>query len=615
MATNRNRTGHRTSKPVRTTAHAETPHSKSRDEKSVIKLPASITVKQLSEMIGVSSIDMIKQLMRNGIMANINQVIDFDMAANLVTDFGFDVTAEKRPASAASTKRKRSRRFMEEDPMLLKPRPPVVTIMGHVDHGKTKLLDAIRKANVAATEAGEITQHIGAYQVEIRGQKITFLDTPGHEAFTTMRARGAQVTDIAVLVVAADDGVMPQTLEAIAHARAADVPIVVAINKMDKPEANPQRVKQQLADHGVVIEEWGGNVVCVPVSAKKKEGIDELLENILIVAEMEELKANPDRRAVGVVIEAQLDKNRGPIATVLIEAGTLKVSDPFVVGDTWGKVKAIFNDKGKHLRKAEPSCPAEILGMDSVPQAGDILTVTNTEKEAHTLAMKRHEQKKAETSAAKQISLSNLFSQVREGVLKELNIILKTDVQGSIDPIKSSLERLNTEEVKVNILHADSGSITEGDVLLALASKGIIIGFNARPETGAVKLADREGVDMRSYDIIYNIVDDVEKAMKGLLEPTYIDVVEGHAEVRAVFTTKAGTVAGTYVTDGKISRGSTARILRGGASVYSSTISSLKRFKDDVKEVNSGFECGIGVEGFTAFEQGDVIEAYVKKAK
>jgi translation initiation factor IF-2 len=566
-------------------------------------------------MIGVSSIDMIKQLMRNGIMANINQVIDFDMAANLVTGFGYEVSAEKRPSSATSTKRKRSRHFLEEDPNLLKPRPPVVTIMGHVDHGKTKLLDAIRKTNVVATEAGEITQHIGAYQVEVHGQKITFLDTPGHEAFTTMRARGAQVTDIAVLVVAADDGVMPQTIEAIAHARAADVPIIVAINKIDKPEANPQRVQQQLADHGVVIEEWGGNVICVPVSAKKNEGIEELLENILIVAEMEELKANPDRRAVGVVIEAQLDKTKGPVATVLIEAGTLKVSDPFVVGDTWGKVKAIFNDKGKHLRKAEPSCPAEIMGMDSVPQAGDILTVTNTEKEAHTLAMKRYEQKRVERSAAKQISLSNLFSQVSAGELKELNIILKTDVQGSIDPIKTSLERLNTEEVKVNILHADSGSITEGDVLLALASKGIIIGFNARPETGAVKLADREGVDMRSYDIIYNIVDDVEKAMKGLLEPTYVDVVEGRAEVRAVFTTKAGTVAGTHVIEGKITRGSMVRVLRKGASIYSSSVSSLKRFRDDVKEVTSGFECGIGIEGFAAFEQGDIIEAYVKKAK
>jgi len=604
-----------TGKQGKTTAHGDSSHSRVKDEKPIIKLPTSITVKQLSEMIGISPIDMIKQLMRNGIMANINQVIDFDMAANLVATFGYEVAAEKRPISSASTKRKRSRRFLEEDPNLLKPRPAVVTIMGHVDHGKTKLLDAIRKANVAATEAGEITQHIGAYQVEVHGQKITFLDTPGHEAFTTMRARGAQVTDIAVLVVAADDGVMPQTLEAIAHARAADVPIVVAINKIDKPEANPQRVKQQLADHGVVIEEWGGNVVCVPVSAKKNEGIDELLENILIVAEMEELKANPDRRAVGVVIEAQLDKTKGPVATVLIEAGTLKVGDPFVVGDTWGKVKAIYNDKGKHLRKAEPSCPAEILGMDSVPQAGDIFTVTNTEKEAHTLAMKRHEQKRVERSAVKQISLSNLFSQVHEGELKELNIILKTDVQGSIDPIKTSLERLNTEEVKVNILHADSGSITEGDVLLALASKGIVIGFNAHPEVGATKLADKEGIDIRSYDIIYNIVDDVEKAMKGLLEPTYIDVIEGHAEVRAVFTTKAGTVAGAYVTDGRITRGSMARVLRKGTNIYNSNISSLKRFKDDVKEVASGFECGIGVEGFAAFEEGDVVESFVKEAR
>lgn len=602
-------------KQRQTTSHVESSHTKSRDEKPVIKLPVSITVKQLSELIGVSPIDIIKQLMRNGLMANINQVIDFDMASNLVTSFGYEVTAEKRPSASTSTKRKRARRFLDDDPLLMKPRPPVVTIMGHVDHGKTKLLDAIRKANVAATEAGEITQHIGAYQVEVHGQKITFLDTPGHEAFTTMRARGAQVTDIAVLVVAADDGVMPQTIEAIAHIRAADVPIVVAINKMDKPEANPQRVKQQLADHGVVIEEWGGNVVCVPVSAKKKEGIDELLENLLVVAEVEELKANPDRRAVGVVIEAQLDKTKGPVATVLIEVGTLKVGDPFVVGDTWGKVKAIFNDKGKHLRKAEPSSPAEILGMDSVPQAGDIFTVTNTEKEAHTLAMKRHEQKRTERSAAKQISLSNLFSRVREGELKELNIILKTDVQGSIEPIKTSLERLNTEEVKVNILHADSGSITEGDVLLALASKGIIIGFNARPETGAVKLADREGIDMRSYDIIYNIVDDVEKAMKGLLEPTYVDVVEGHAEVRAVFSTKAGTVAGAYITEGKITRGSMARVLRKGTSIYNSNISSLKRFKDDVKEVTGGFECGIGVEGFTAFEEGDVVESYVKEAR
>ena len=601
---------------AKVTVHGDpAPRPKSREEKPVIKLPSSITVKQLSEMVGVTPIDMIKHLMRSGLMANINQVIDFDTAASLAANFGYEVAAEKRPATATSTKRKRARRFLDDDPSLMKPRPPVVTIMGHVDHGKTKLLDALRKANVAATEAGEITQHIGAYQVEVHGHKITFLDTPGHEAFTAMRARGAQVTDIAVLVVAADDGVMPQTIEAIAHAKAADVPIVVAMNKIDKPEANQQRVKQQLADHGVVIEEWGGEVVCVPVSAKAKLGIDDLLENLLIVAELEDLKANPDRRAVGVVVEAQLDKSKGPIATVLIETGTLKIGDPFVVGDTWGKVKALFNDKGKHLRKAEPSTPVEILGMDSVPQAGDILTVANTEKEAHGLAVKRREQKKVERSAAKQVSLSNLFAQMREDELKELNIILKTDVQGSIEPIKTSLERLNTDNVKVNILHADSGSITEGDVLLALASKGIIIGFNTRPEAGAITLAGREGIDIRSYDIIYNIVDDVEKAMKGLLAPIYVEVVEGHAEVRAVFKTKAGVIAGSYVTDGKITRGAMVRVMRKGKAIHTSSVNSLKRFKDDAKDVTAGLECGIGVEGFTSFEESDIIETYRKEAR
>ncbi len=591
------------------------PRPKSREDKPIIKLPDSITVKLLAEMVGTSPIDMIKQLMRSGLMANINQVIDFDTAAPLAASFGYEVIADKRPATATSTKRKRARRFLDEDPLMMKPRPPVVTIMGHVDHGKTKLLDAIRKANVAATEAGEITQHIGAYQVEVHGQKITFLDTPGHEAFTAMRARGAQVTDIAVLVVAADDGVMPQTIEAIAHAKAANVPIVVAMNKIDKPEANPQRVKQQLADHDVIVEEWGGDVVCVQVSAKAKLGIDELLENLLIVAELEDLKANPDRRAVGVVVEAKLDKSKGPVATVLIETGTLKVGDPFVVGDTWGKVKALYNDKGKHLRKAEPSTPVEILGMDSAPQAGDILTVANTEKEARGLALKRREQKKVERGAANQVSLSNLFSQMREDELKELNIILKTDVQGSIEPIRTSLERLNTYNVKVNILHADSGSITEGDVLLALASKGIIVGFNTRPETGAITLADREGIDIRSYDIIYNIVDDVEKAMKGLLPPTYVEVLNGHAEVRVVFKTKAGIAAGSYVTDGNITRGAMVRVIRKGKAIYTSNVNSLKRFKDDAKEVSAGLECGISIEGFTSFEEGDIIESYRKEAR
>jgi translation initiation factor IF-2 len=482
--------------------------------------------------------------------------------------------------------------------------------MGHVDHGKTSLLDAIRETNVTATEAGEITQHIGAYQVDIHGQMITFLDTPGHEAFTAMRAHGAQITDIAILVVAADDGVMPQTLEAMAHARAAGVPIVVAINKVDKPDANLQRVKQQLADRELLIEEWGGDVVCIPVSAKKREGISDLLENLLIVAELEELKANPDRHAVGVVIEAKLDKSKGALATVLVQTGTLKAGDPFLVGDTWGKVKAMFNEKGKHLRKAEPASPVEILGMESVPQAGDALTVTDNEKEARTQAQKRQEEKRLALTTTRPLSLSNFFSQIRDGEVKELSIILKTDVQGSIEPIKTSLERLNTDEVKVNILHSDSGSITESDVLLALASKGIILGFNTRPEPGARQLADSEGVDIRQYAVIYNLVDDVEKAMKGILEPTYIEVVEGHAEVRVIFSARGSKVAGVYVTDGTITRGALARIMRQGETIFESSVSSLKRFKDDAKEVASGFECGVGIEGYSDLEVGDIVELY-----
>jgi len=578
--------------------------------KQPVKIPTSITVKQFADLIEVSAIEVIKQLMRNGIMANINQVVDHDTAAIVASDLGYEVLDEKGQGVTTAQKLKKYKRFHDDDTGVKKPRPPVVTIMGHVDHGKTSLLDAIRETNVTATEVGEITQHIGAYQVDIHGQKITFLDTPGHEAFTAMRAHGAQVTDIAILVVAADDGVMPQTLEAIAHARAAAVPIVVAINKIDKPDANLQRVKQQLADYDVLIEEWGGDVVCVPVSAKKREGISNLLENLLIVAELEELKANPERRAVGVVIEAKLDKTKGALATVLVQTGTLKVGDPFLVGDTWGKVKAMFNDKGKHLRKAEPASPVEILGMESVPQAGDTLTVTATEKDARTQAQQRQEEKRLASTTAKPLSLSNFFSQIRDGQVKELSIILKTDVQGSIEPIKASLERLNTDEVKVNILHSDSGSITEGDVLLALASKGIVLGFNTRPEPGARQLADSEGVDIRNYEVIYNLVDDVEKAMKGMLEPTYIEVVEGHGEVRAIFSARGSKVAGVYVTDGKITRGALARIMRQGETIYESSVSSLKRFKDDVKEVTSGFECGVGIEGYNDLVVGDIIEPY-----
>jgi len=594
-------------------AAKESPKAAAVKPERQLTIPRSLTVKQFADLAGVSAVEVIKQLMRNGIMTSINQVIDYETAAIVASNLGYEALEEQRAVSAQ--KAKRYQRFREEDTTVQKPRPAVVTIMGHVDHGKTKLLDAIREANVAATEVGEITQHIGAYQVEIHDQKITFLDTPGHEAFTAMRARGAQVTDIAILVVAADDGVMPQTIEAIDHARAADVPIVVAINKMDKPEANAQRVKQQLADLGVLCEEWGGDVVCAPVSAKKKEGISDLLENLLIVAELEELKANPEHRAQGVVIEAKLDKTKGPLATVLIQSGTLKVSDPFTVGDTWGKVKAMSNDKGKRLKRAEPATPAEVLGFNDVPQAGDIFTVITSEKEARTLAQKQQEEKKlAALSPRRAFSLSDLFSQIRDGRMKELNIILKTDVQGSIEPIKTSLERINIDEVTVNILHSSSGSITEGDVLLALASKGIVIGFNTRPEPGAKQLADAEGVDIRLYEVIYNLVDDVEKAMKGMLEPTYVEVVEGHAEVRATFPAgKRVKVAGVYVSEGKVVRGALARIIRHGEVVFESSVASLKRFKDDAREVSAGFECGVSIEGYDDFEVGDIIELYKKE--
>ena len=594
-------------------AAKESPKAAAVKPERQLTIPRSLTVKQFADLAGVSAVEVIKQLMRNSIMASINQVIDYETAAIVASNLGYEALEEQRAISAQ--KAKRYQRFREEDTTVQKPRPAVVTIMGHVDHGKTKLLDAIREANVAATEVGEITQHIGAYQVEIHDQKITFLDTPGHEAFTAMRARGAQVTDIAILVVAADDGVMPQTIEAIDHARAADVPIVVAINKMDKPEANAQRVKQQLADLGVLCEEWGGDVVCTPVSAKKKEGISDLLENLLIVAELEELKANPEHRAQGVVIEAKLDKTKGPLATVLIQSGTLKVSDPFTVGDTWGKVKAMSNDKGKRLKRAEPATPAEVLGFNDVPQAGDIFTVITSEKEARTLAQKQQEEKKlAALSPRRAFSLSDLFSQIRDGRMKELNIILKTDVQGSIEPIKTSLERINIDEVTVNILHSSSGSITEGDVLLALASKGIVIGFNTRPEPGAKQLADAEGVDIRLYEVIYNLVDDVEKAMKGMLEPTYVEVVEGHAEVRATFPAgKRVKAAGVYVSEGKVVRGALARIIRHGEVVFESSVASLKRFKDDVREVSAGFECGVSIEGYGDFEIGDIIELYKKE--
>ncbi len=574
-------------------------------ETRMIELPQSIAVRNLAELLQVSAVDVIKQLMRNGVFANINQVIDFETASAVATNLGYEAHPEARTTRAAESKRYQPQ---GEDTSGLKLRPPVVTIMGHVNHGKTRLLDAIRQTNVMDTEAGGITQHIGAYQVEVNGQKITFLDTPGHEAFTVMRARGAQVTDITILVVAADDGVMPQTLEAIDHARAAGVPIVVAINKIDKAEANPETVKQQLADAGLVIEEWGGDVVSVPISAKEKKGIDELLENLLVVAEMEELKADPSRPAVGVVVEAEMDKNRGPMATILIQTGTLRVGDTVAVGSTWGRIRAMFNDVGKRVRKAEPSMPVAILGLDSLPQVGETLNAVASEQQARSMIQK-HQQ----DMTPRAVSLDNLFDQISTGEVKELNVILKADVQGTIEPIRSSLERLGTDKVQVRIIHSSSGNITESDVMLAIASKGLIIGFGTDIEAGAKRLAEVEGVDIRSYDVIYNLVDDVEKALKGMLEPTYVEVVEGRAEVKAIFPSKKLKVAGVAVSDGKVSRGASVRVRRGDQVLVESEVASLKRFKDDVKEVTSGYECGVGLKDFEDFEVGDILEFYRKE--
>lgn len=579
-----------------------------------VELTESISVRELSGLLGKSVIEVIKQLMRHGVMANINQVVDFETAATVATSFGFQVVEKKKARSRVAVKAsKREKELLKgEGKEELQIRPPVVTILGHVDHGKTSLLDAIRRTNVTATEAGGITQHIGAYQVEIDGRKVTFLDTPGHEAFTAMRARGAQVTDIAVLVVAADDGVMPQTIEAIDHAKAAGVPIVVAVNKIDKPDAQPDKVKQQLADHGLVIEEWGGDVICVPVSAKKGTGIPVLLENILVVAEVAELKANPNRPAVGVVIEAGMDKSKGPMATMLVKNGTLRLGDTIVVGETWGKVKAMFDDKGKRLKEVGPATPAAILGLSEVPQAGDELLAVGDEQEARKLLAQRQAQK--QKVQAKGVSLDSIFARINSGQMKEVAIILKADVQGSIQPIRDSLDKLSDDKVRVKVIHAGTGSITESDILLAVASTAIVVGFNSRPEPGAKRLAELEGVDVRFYNIIYNLVDDMGKALKGALEPTYQEVVEGRAEVRAVFGSgKSVRIAGAYVREGKVTRGSGVRVIRGGKAVHESRVTSLRRFKEDVTEVATGFECGVGIEGFNELQVGDLLEFFKKE--
>lgn len=564
-----------------------------------IELPASLTVRELAELLKTSPVEAIKQLMRSGIMASINQVIDYDTAAVVAADLGFE------PREKPEVKQK-----VEVRGGLL-PRPPVITILGHVDHGKTTLLDAIRQTDVASSEAGGITQRIGAYQVEVDGRKITFLDTPGHEAFTAMRARGAQATDIAVLVVAADDGVMPQTVEAINHARAANVPIVVAINKVDKPEANPEKVKRQLAEQGLLVEKWGGQVVCVEVSAKKRQGIEELLENLLLVADMQELKADPNRPAVGAVVEAGLDKTRGPIATLLVQNGTLRIGDAITVGDTWGRVKAMFNDKGKRVKETGPATPVSVLGLSSVPLAGEPFTTLPDERQARSfLQQRQQERQRALFQPKKAASLQDIYTKIKEGEVRELPVVLKTDVQGSIEPIRTSLEKLSSDKIRLRVIHAASGTITESDVLLALASKGIVIGFNTRPEPGARKLAETEGVEVRLYNIIYELVEAVERALQGMVEPTFVEVIDGRARVLDTFGAGSGLrkVAGVLVTEGKFALGSQVRVRRGTEVLHEGKVKSLRRFKDNVPEVAAGLEAGVGVEGFRDFQEGDILE-------
>ncbi|SMB95562.1 bacterial translation initiation factor 2 (bIF-2) [Thermanaeromonas toyohensis ToBE] len=570
-----------------------------------VVLSGPLTVQELAKKLNKTAAEVIKKLMSLGVMATINQELDVDTAAIAAQELGAEVEIKiERPITELPD--------IPDDPATLKPRPPVVTVMGHVDHGKTSLLDAIRHTNVTATEAGGITQHIGAYQVTVNGRKITFLDTPGHEAFTAMRARGAQVTDIAVLVVAADDGVMPQTVEAINHAKAANVPIIVAINKIDKPDANPERIKQQLTEYELVPEEWGGDTIMVPVSALKKQGLEQLLEMILLVADLQELKANPDRPARGVVIEAKLDRGRGPVATVLVQKGTLKVGDTLVAGSVYGRVRAMLDDRGNRVQEAPPSTPVEILGLNDVPEAGDIFQVVEDEKLARQVAEERLiEKRQKELQVAAKTSLDEIFKQMEAGQLKELKVILKADVQGSVEALRNSLERLSNEEVKVNIIHSGVGAITETDVMLAAASKAIIIGFQVRPDANARKAAEGTGVEIRLYRVIYEVLDDIKAAMVGLLEPEKREVFLGRAEVRATFKVpKVGTVAGCYVSEGKIVNRALVRLIRDGVVIYEGRIASLKRFKDDVREVAQGFECGIGLEKFNDIKEGDIIEAY-----
>jgi translation initiation factor IF-2 len=579
----------------------------SSENKKIIFIEEKITVQELANLMHVNGSEVIKKLIDLGVMATINQVIDSDTATLVAAEFGFDAEVRDEMVQFEA-----ALNDIADQPEDLRPKPPVITVMGHVDHGKTSLLDFIRHTDVTATEAGGITQHIGAYQIENKGKKITFLDTPGHEAFTTMRARGAQVTDIAILVVAADDGVMPQTVEAINHAKAANVPIVVAINKMDKPDANPDHVKQQLAEYGLVPEEWGGNTICVPVSAKKGTGIDQLLEMVLLVAEMEEYKANPYCPARGTVIEAELDKGRGPVATVLIQKGTLSVGDLILVGIAFGKVRAMYDFKGRRIKKALPGTPVAILGLSEVPAAGDSLYAVDDERTARQIAEKRSDKKRQmENVVPERVTLDELFKQIKEGKVKELNMVVKADVQGSVEALIQAIGKLNNNEVRISIIHSGVGAITETDVMLASASNALVVGFNVRPDSNAKKAAETQKVEIRLYRVIYEALDDIKAALEGMLEPIYKEVSVGRAEVRDLFhIPKVGTIAGCYVTEGKVVRNISVRVIRDGVVIYEGTIDSLKRFKNDAREVTQGHDCGIGLDKFQDIKIGDVLEAY-----
>ncbi|MBQ3054877.1 MAG: translation initiation factor IF-2 [Oscillospiraceae bacterium] len=572
-----------------------------------ITIPDEIAVGELASRLKRTGADVVKELIKAGIMASVSQVIDYDTAALIAMEMGAKVERE-----VVVTIEERLIDVSEDAPETLRPRDPVVVVMGHVDHGKTSLLDAIRSTNVVSGEAGGITQHIGAYRVELGGRPITFLDTPGHAAFTSMRARGAKATDVAILVVAADDGIMPQTIEAISHAKAANIPIVVAVNKMDKEGANPDRIMQQLTEHELVPEEWGGSTIVCKISAKQKQGIDELLEMVLLTSDMLELKANPDRRASGTVIEAKLDRGRGPVATLLVQNGTLKSGDVLIAGTSVGRVRAMTNDKGAQIKNAGPSVPVEVIGLSEVPSAGDLFYAVEDERMARELVEQRKAQEKdAANAAVHKVSLEDLFSQIEAGTIKDLNLIVKADVQGSAEAVRASLEKLSNEEVRVRVIHSGVGAINDSDLMLASASNAIIVGFNVRPDANIRDEAERQKIDMRLYRIIYDCIEEIEAAMKGMLAPKFQESVLGHAEIRQTFkASKVGTIAGCYVTDGKISRNSQVRVVRDGVVVYEGELASLKRFKDDVKEVLSGFECGLNIERFNDIKEGDIIEAF-----